>query len=72
METGPRFIVSSDSLGERTIEPATLEWKDQHSNQCATAYVAECNARASVCIDLRQSYLLTSLELFSETDKADI
>ena len=35
-ETGPRFIVSAERLGEWRIEPATLELQGQHSSHGAT------------------------------------
>ena len=37
METGPRFIVSSEWLEERRIESATLGLQGQHANHCAKA-----------------------------------
>ena len=45
METGPQFIVSSQSLEERRTEPATLGMQSQHANHCATAIPVYVNAK---------------------------
>ena len=37
METGPWFIISSERLEERKIEPDTLGLHSQHAKHCAMA-----------------------------------